>query len=77
MTSSAAMKIYHVAKKTDRRDFRIEDMLFTGVFREKAQVKNITGLETPGKFSIVYNPSFSYKLFFSLRTFPISEAKEY
>ena len=48
MTASAAMKIYQVAKKTDRRDFRIEDMLFTGVFREKAQVKNITGLNTPG-----------------------------
>ena len=48
MTASAAMKIYQVAKKTDRRDFRIEDMLFTGVFREKAQVKNITGLDTPG-----------------------------
>lgn len=49
MTASAAMKIYQVARKTDRRDFRIEDMLFTGIFREKAQVKNITGLETPGK----------------------------
>ena len=52
MTASAAMKIYQVAKKTDRRDFRIEDMLFTGVFREKAQVKNITGLDTPGIFCI-------------------------
>ena len=48
MTASAAMKIYQVAKKTDRRDFRIEDMLFTGIFRERAQVKNITGLDTPG-----------------------------
>ena len=52
MTASAAMKIYQVAKKTDRRDFRIEDMLFTGVFREKAQVKNITGLDTPGIFCL-------------------------
>ena len=57
MTASAATKIYQVAKKTDRRDFRIEDMLFTGVFREKAQVKNITGLDNPGKWR-----SFSPKI---------------
>ena len=54
MTASAALKIYQVAKKTDRRDFRIEDMLFTGVFREKAQVKNITGLDTPGMWGSLY-----------------------
>ena len=55
MTASAAMKIYQVAKKTDRRDFRIEDMLFTGVFREKAQVKNITGLDTPGMSLYIFD----------------------
>ena len=54
MTASAALKIYQVAKKTDRRDFRIEDMLFTGVFREKAQVKNITGLDNPGMRGSLY-----------------------
>ena len=55
MTASAAMKIYQVAKKTDRRDFRIEDMLFTGIFRERAQVKNITGLDTPGMSLYIFN----------------------
>ena len=53
MTASAAMN--QVAKKTDRRDFRIEDMLFTGVFREKAKVKNITGLDTPGMSLYIFD----------------------
>ena len=42
----AALKIYETASITSRRDFRIEDMLFTGIFREKSRIKDIRGLKT-------------------------------
>ena len=48
MTAKAAREIYEVAANTDRRDFRIEDMLFTGVLREKAHIKDIKGTKTAG-----------------------------
>ena len=41
----AAERIYKAAARTDRRDFRIEDMLYTGVLREKAKVTKI--MESP------------------------------
>ena len=48
MTISAAKKIYEVAKYTERRDFRIEDMLFTGIFRHKAGIEDISPFKIPG-----------------------------
>ena len=48
MTISAAKKIYEVARDTERRDFRIEDMLFTGIFRHKAGIEDISSLKMPG-----------------------------
>ena len=48
MTISAARKIYETAKNTERRDFRIEDMLFTGIFRQKAGIEDIRPLSMPG-----------------------------
>ena len=48
MTISAAKKIYEVAKDTERRDFRIEDMLFTGIFRHKAGIEDINPFKMPG-----------------------------
>ena len=47
MTGVAARRIYEVARKTDRRDFRIEDMLYTGIFRQKAKINDIEGMENP------------------------------
>ena len=52
MTASAALKIYQVAKKTDRRDFRIEDMLFTGIFRHKAGIEDISSFGVPGIYRL-------------------------
>ena len=49
MTISAARKIYETARNTERRDFRIEDMLFTGIFRQKAGIEDIRPLSMPGK----------------------------
>ena len=48
MTISAARKIFEVARKTERRDFRIEDMLFTGILRHKAGIEDITPSSIPG-----------------------------
>ena len=48
MTISAAKKIYEVARDTERRDFRIEDMLFTGIFRHKAGIEDISPLKMSG-----------------------------
>ena len=49
MTISAARKIFEVARNTERRDFRIEDMLFTGIFRQKAGIENIIPSSIPGQ----------------------------
>ena len=48
MTQAAARRIYEVAKRTSRRDFRIEDQLYTGIFRERAKVTKISELKQPG-----------------------------
>ena len=52
MTISAAKKIYEVAKNTERRDFRIEDMLFTGIFRHKAGIEDISSFGVPGIYRL-------------------------
>ena len=49
MTISAARKIFEVARNTERRDFRIEDMLFTGIFRQKAGIEDIMPSSIPGQ----------------------------
>ena len=49
MTISAARNIYKTARYTERRDFRIEDMLFTGIIRQKAGIEDIHPFSEPGK----------------------------
>ncbi|CAG5079035.1 Oidioi.mRNA.OKI2018_I69.PAR.g9153.t1.cds [Oikopleura dioica] len=44
LTASAARKIYEAAKETDYREFRIEDMLYTGILRVKAGISKISGM---------------------------------
>ena len=44
LTKEAALRIYEVAKVTDYDAFRIEDMLYTGIMRVKANIFNITGM---------------------------------
>ena len=48
MTISAARNIYKTARYTERRDFRIEDMLFTGIIRQKAGIEDIHPFSEPG-----------------------------
>ena len=45
MTSEAALKIWEQAKMTDRKGFRIEDMYFLGLIRQKAEER--TGEKIP------------------------------
>jgi hypothetical protein len=52
LTAAAAKKIYKVAKETDYREFRIEDMLYTGILRVKAGISKISGLVLPNGGSV-------------------------
>ena len=38
MSKRAAMRILNTAKKTDAKGFRLEDVLFTGIIRTKADM---------------------------------------
>ena len=53
MTISAARNIYQTARYTERRDFRIEDMLFTGIIRQKAGIEDIHPFSDPGKNNLI------------------------
>lgn len=52
LTASAARKIYQAAKETDYREFRIEDMLYTGILRVKAGISKISGMVLPNGGSV-------------------------
>ena len=38
-----------MARNTERKDFRIEDMLYTGIFRQKAKIHDINPSKMPGE----------------------------
>ena len=42
----ALMRIQLESERTDMDGFRIEDEFFTGILREKAQIRNVTHMET-------------------------------
>lgn len=38
MSGEFALKIWEQARQTNRNNFRIEDMFYTGILRQKAQI---------------------------------------
>lgn len=46
LTAAAAKRIYEVSRVTDYDAFRIEDMLYTGIMRVKANITAISGMHS-------------------------------